>query len=68
MYEDWVEVSLDLLEQTASISSSRENEVGLLKAFNDEETANAITQHFRVKDPLSRLSNILFVIDDTDTC
>ena len=48
MYEDWVELTLNLLEQTASISSAKDNEAALLEAFNDLETANAITQHFRV--------------------
>ena len=48
MYEDWVELTLNILEQTASISSSEDNEAALLEAFNDLETANAITQHFRV--------------------
>ena len=49
MYEDWVELTLNLLEQTASISSPEDNEAALLEAFNDLETANAITQHFRVR-------------------
>ena len=49
MYEDWVEETLNLLEQTASISSPTDNEAALLKAFNDTDTANAITQHFRVR-------------------
>lgn len=49
MYEDWVELTLNLLEQTASIESAQDNETALLEAFNDLETANAITQHFRVR-------------------
>ena len=49
MYEDWVDLTLNLLEQTASISSAQDNEAALLEAFNDLETANAITQHFRVR-------------------
>ena len=48
MYEDWVEVTLELLETTARNLSTQDNEAALLKAFNDQETANAITQHFRV--------------------
>lgn len=49
MYEDWVEETLGLLEQTAAIRSPQQNEVVLLKAFNNADTANAITQHFRVR-------------------
>ena len=49
MYEDWVEETLNLLEQTATIPSPQQNEVALLKAFNNADTANAITQHFRVR-------------------
>ena len=49
MYEDWVELTLNILEQTASITSVEDNEAALLEAFNDLETANAITQHFRVR-------------------
>ncbi|KAL9101028.1 MAG: hypothetical protein Q9163_003670 [Psora crenata] len=48
MYEDWVELTLSLLEQTASASAGPDKEAALLKAFNDLDTANAITQHFRM--------------------
>jgi len=48
MYEDWVEVTLELLEKMAGMSSIKDKEVALLEAFNELETANAITQHFRV--------------------
>ena len=49
MYEDWVEETLNLLEQTATIPSPQQNELALLQAFNNADTANAITQHFRVR-------------------
>ena len=47
MYEDWVEETLKLLEETAS-TPRKDIPKLLLDAFNDLEIANAITQHFRV--------------------
>ncbi|KAG8534281.1 uncharacterized protein KY384_001125 [Bacidia gigantensis] len=48
MYEDWVEVTLELLGKMADNISAWSNETMLLQVFNDLESANAITQHFRM--------------------
>ena len=52
IYEDWVEVTLDLIDHLAALVQAGQIEqahAALLEAFNSEDTSQAIIQHFRVR-------------------
>jgi len=71
LYEDFVAVLPDLLEEMITKFPTLNNEETLLSRFNDLETANAITQHFRVRFPrvvLGRYSAILISHEDDHQC
>lgn len=56
MYEDWVEVTLDLIQTLSNLHhDSALAKEKLFEIFNDLESANAITQHFRVCESLRSL-------------
>ena len=49
LYIDFVQETLDLLEQTAASVASPDGESKLLASFNDEGISNSIITHFRVR-------------------
>lgn len=49
LYIDFVQETLDLLEQTAASVASSDGESKLLASFNDESVSNSIITHFRVR-------------------
>lgn len=49
LYIDFVQETLDLLEQTAATVASPDGEPKLLASFNDEGISNSIITHFRVR-------------------
>ena len=53
IYEDFVEVTFNLLERTREELPSLDGGAMLLSSFNDHNTAAAIITHFRVSLPLS---------------
>lgn len=48
LYIDFVQETLDLLEQTAASIDRQDGEQKLLASFNDEGVSNSIITHFRV--------------------
>ena len=50
LYIDFVQETLDLLEQTAASLGRQDGEQKLLASFNDEGVSNSIITHFRVSE------------------
>ncbi|KAK4697893.1 hypothetical protein P7C71_g256, partial [Lecanoromycetidae sp. Uapishka_2] len=48
MYEEFVEETLNLLKETARSLPNHDGERTILAAFNNQDTSNAITYHFRM--------------------